>query len=84
MPGNGRERVFFRFIFQHQKAAVVGVFENLHDSRQVREFFLAVGGHFDFDLCVDRIRGNFRQISIGVLRAKIAAVEIDAIMEIRA
>ena len=62
------------FVFEDDVAAVVGV---LHDLGQPLEVGRRAP-HFGFDLRIDRIGCDPSELSIRLVAAEIAAVEIDA------
>ena len=46
--------------------------------RSAGSFFAFAGKTLDFDLGIDRIRGDLRQVGIRIGRVEVAAVEVDA------
>ena len=76
MAWDGDKRICFSFILKHQKPAIMGLFQNFDCPSEICEFFLAARIQIDLDLRIDRVGGDFCQITVGVFRPKVASVKI--------
>jgi len=78
-PGNRFERIFGRFVLEHEIALVICVTQDLDDAFEVGGFFLfTLGLNFGLELHVHGIGCAESEIAIGIVGMKIRSVEIDA------
>ena len=84
----GRDRfewILGCFVFEDDESLVIGFFENVDQATEIALgfSFLASWLDFDFELDIDRIRGAFFDITVGIVCMEVSRIEVNSNPRVR-